>query len=263
METMLEARSLSVLRGAAETCSGVNLRVRRGGCHGIIGPNGSGKSTLLLGLRGLLPTRGDLAVAGIAPRSAGRARMARLVAVMPQRMEFAFPFTVEEMVLLGRSPHRRPWEAFRAEDRARARALIERLGLAPVAGMRVDAVSGGERRKVFLARALAQDTPLLFLDEPTAGLDPAVQEELVALIEELRQSEGRTVVVVLHDVRLARRLCERVTALRAGVELAEGVPERVLAPDLLEALFGVRWVEFSAAGRTPVLLPAAAEEKRS
>ena len=252
---LLEARDLVVSRDGTVVCSGVSLQVRPGECHGVIGPNGSGKSSLLLGLRGQLPVRGHLRLAGVAPHDQSRTWLARCVATVPQRMEFAFPFTVQEMVLLGRTPRRRPWQSFSAADRRVCGELLERLGIASLAGARVDTLSGGERRRVFLARALAQETPLLFLDEPTSSLDPAAQEELVALIRDLRGREGRGIVVVLHDLRMARSLCDRITSLLDGRQHREGQSSEVLQPELLRELYGVEWQSYAGPSDDRVLLP--------
>ena len=252
-KVMVEARALTVLRGAREVCRDVQLCIDEGECLGVVGPNGSGKTSLLLGLRGLLPTRGEVRVAGVDPTRTSRRKMAHHVAVVPQRMEFSFPYEVEEMVLLGRTPHRRPWEGFRREDRKAVRRILERLGLTSLAGERVNAISGGERRKVFLARALAQEAPVLFLDEPTAGLDPAAQEDLVALLSELT-GERRTVVIVMHDLRLASAICDRMLGLRDGKPLFHGAPGDVLGESSLEELFGLPWQRFAGNGQT-VLLP--------
>ncbi len=252
---LLVARDLTVLRGRREVCRGIGMSVARGECQGIVGPNGSGKTTLLLGLRGQLPCRGDLRLDGCSPHAMGRAWVARRAAAVPQRMEFAAPFTVEEMVLLGRSPHRRPWEEFRPEDRRAARSALERLGILPLAGARVTELSGGERRRVFLARTLAQDTPLVFFDEPTAGLDPPAQWQVASLIGELCERDRRAVVVVMHDLRLAAALCHRVTALHDGAQLAEGTPAEVLVPSLLGRLFAAPFAEFRSARGESVFLP--------
>lgn len=254
-DPMIEVRGLDVLRDRREVCRGIDLDVPRGGCAGVIGPNGSGKTSLLLGMRGLLPHRGVLRLAGQDAGRLARRDLARLVAVVPQRMEFAFPYTVEEMALLGRTPHRRPWQAFGRHDRRIVAELLERLGIADLARERVDAISGGERRKVFLARALAQETPILFLDEPTAGLDPRAQEELADLLSELRREAGKTVVVVLHDLRLIHRLCDDIVGLRDGTCLCIGPPSDVLTPRLLERLFDVGWEEYERPGRPPLFAP--------
>lgn len=251
----IEADSVRVRRGASEVCAAVQLRVPVGSCQGIVGPNGSGKTSLLLALRGLLPIDGHLRLLGEAPAALDRSEVARRVAVVPQRSEFAFPYTVEDMVLLGRAPHRRPWQAFRARDREVVRSLLARLGLLALARARVDAISGGERRKVFLARALAQEAPVLFLDEPMAGLDPAAQAELCALLAALRQEHARTIVVVLHDLHQAATLCDRVAGLRDGRQRWDGPPAEVLTSARLEELFAVPWDEYRAASSAPRLLP--------
>lgn len=252
---VIEAESVRVRRGTTDICSDVRLRVRTGECQGIVGPNGSGKTSLLLALRGLLCAEGSLRLFGRCPRDLPRAEVARLIAVVPQRSEFSFPYSVEEMVLLGRSPHRRPWEAFRTCDREVVHSLLDRFGLLRLARARVDAISGGERRKVFLARALAQEAPILFLDEPTAGLDPAAQADLFSILAELRCEHSRTIVVVLHDLHLAATLCDRVAGLRDGRQLWDGPPTEVLTPATLEALFDVPWTEVRAQDGGSRLIP--------
>jgi iron complex transport system ATP-binding protein len=237
----LTARQLSVRRGRRVVVSGLDLSLPRGESVGIIGPNGGGKTSLLLGLRGLLPTDGTLRLADVDPRTVSRVEVARRVAVVPQRNEFAFPLLVSEMVLLGRAPYRRPWQRWSGEDRRVAGGWIDRMGLGPLIDRRVDELSGGERRRVFLARALVQETPFLFLDEPLAGLDPAAQEELGGLLEEIRESRERTMVLVLHDITRVFRLCDRVIGLADGAVRFAGTAEQVLDAASLESLFGVPW----------------------
>ncbi len=238
------ARELSIRRGSRIVVSGLDLELPAGECLGVIGPNGGGKTSLLLGLRGLLPAEGTLRLVDIDPRSVPRSEVARRVAVVPQRNEFAFPLPVSEMVLLGRAPYRRPWQGWSSKDRSIAGHWLERLGLAAQASRPVDELSGGERRRVFLARALAQETSVLFLDEPLAGLDPAAQEELGGLLEELRAERTRTIVVVLHDVGRLRSLCDRVIGIcRDGAARDLGESELALDAATLEDLFGVPWLE--------------------
>ena len=252
----IEARALTVRRGARVVCEQVDLAVERGGCVGVIGPNGSGKSTLLAGLRGLLPVEGRVRLNGIDPTLSQRRLVAQMVAVMPQRMEFGAPYAVEEMVLLGRAPHLRAWQSYRRADRTRVAELLERFDLTELRDVPVDALSGGERRKVFLARALAQETPIVFLDEPTAGLDPAAQQDLVRLIASLRE-EQRTLLVVLHDLRLAGELCGRLVGMRNGKVCFAGTPGETLSEASLEALYGIPWQRLAHDGHAPVFVPRA------
>lgn len=255
MTVLLEARNLTVRRGARTVLAGVELTLEAGVCLGVIGANGSGKSSLLLALRGLLPSTGGLSLVGGDPRTLARGEVARRVAVVPQRFDFTFPYAVREMVLLGRAVRRRPWQPFSAEDHVVANAMIRRLGLEARADTPVDALSGGERRRVFLARALAMETPLIFLDEPTAGLDPPGQEELAAWIATVRAERRAAIVVSLHDMALAARLCDRVLGLAGGRQQFSGPTNAVLRPDSLKALFGIDWEVIERAGATPWILP--------
>lgn len=251
---LIEATGLTVLRDRREVVRDVTLTVAAGECVGVVGPNGSGKTSLLLALRGLLAHQGDLRVQGQSLGGLRRRDVARLVAVVPQRLEFAFPYSVEEMVLLGRTPFRHPWEGYHRDDRVAVHAVLDRLGLAGLTGERVDRLSGGERRKVFLARALVQETPLIFLDEPLAGLDPAAKSDLLNWVHELRRS-GRGVIAVLHDVHVAMDLCDRVVGLGDGRQQWGGAPAEMLTPQTLEQLFGVAWSEYRDADGRTVLLP--------
>jgi len=251
----LRARAVTVRRSGRLVVGGVDLALAPGESAGIIGPNAGGKTSLLLGLRGLLPAAGEISLAGLDPRGAPRSAVARRVAVVPQGNEFAFSLEVGEMVLLGRSPYRRPWQGWSREDRRIAARWLERVGLAAVAGRAVDELSGGERRRVFLARALAQETPLLFLDEPLAGLDPAAQEEIAALLGELRSERARTMVVVLHDVGRIAPLCDRVLGLAGGEVVIDGDVGAALDASRLERLFGVAWIEARRADGERLLVP--------
>ncbi|MCA8961814.1 MAG: ABC transporter ATP-binding protein [Planctomycetes bacterium] len=257
---MIELREVSVERDGIVVVRGVDALVRTGEVLGVIGPNGSGKSTLLAGVRGLLPTRGVVRLNGRDLGGMSRAAVARTVAVVPQRMEFAFPYRVIEMVLFGRAPYRRPWQAYSAGDRELVREILERLGLDALANRTVDALSGGERRKVFLARALAQDTPILFLDEPTAGLDPAAQEELLFAVHALRRESERAVVMVLHDLRAAQRVCDRVIALKEGEVRFAGRPSEVVDISALRALYDVDWESATSASGESIYFPRSPEE---
>lgn len=257
----ISARQLTAFRGAREVCSGVDFEVRPGECHGIVGPNGSGKTSLLLALRGRLRTQGELRIHEQDPRELRPLDVAQYIAVVPQKMEFSFPYRVEEMVLLGRAPKRRPWEAYKSEDRRLVAETLDRLGIAPLAHERVDAISGGERRKVFLARALVQETPVLFLDEPIAGLDPAAQMDLVELIRSLRDQASKTIVLVLHDLQLAHEVCDQVLGLRDGRPVWSGPPNEVMTAERLEELFGVPWGEYTNPTAGAVLLPRTRESE--
>lgn len=256
----LRTADFSVRRGDRPLFSGLNLDLPGGHCLGVIGPNGAGKSSLLLALRGQLSSAGVLNLGAQDPRRCRADEVARTVAVVPQRNEFAFSMRVDEMILLGRSPYRKPWQGWSEEDRQVAWNWMERLGLQELASRSVDQLSGGERRRVFIARALVQETPFLFLDEPLAGLDPAAAEEIAELLTSLRHRQERTQVLVLHDVARVGRLCDQVLGLgRDGIEFT-GVPGSDLQPDQLEVLFGISWLEATSPGGERSLIPRGKEQ---
>lgn len=235
---VLALRALTVAYGTHEVLRAVDLSVQRGELVGVLGPNGSGKTTLLKAARGLVrPTRGMASLLG-RPVTAWRERdLARRVAVVPQRDESAFPFTVEDTVLMGRSPHlgRSGFES--AQDRAVAARALAELDLLPLRGRVLTELSGGERQRVIVARALAQEPELLLLDEPTASLDIRHQVEVLGLLRRKNRAEGLTVVTVLHDLNLATLFCDRVVLLSDGRIFADGPTEQVVTYANVKAVY--------------------------
>lgn len=239
MDTLLDIQGLSAGYGPAPVLRGVDCAVRAGELWVVLGPNGSGKSTLLKSVLGAMPwTRGHLRLLG-RERGEWEARaLARSVAWVPQGFEPAEGFTGLELVLMGRSPHLGLWGLTSASDEAVARGVLEELGVAYLAERSCEAMSGGERRMLLLARGLVQQPRLLLLDEPTAFLDVAHQ---VGALERVRArvDEGLGAVAVLHDVNLAAAFATHVLLLREGRVLARGPAPEVLQRERLEALYGV------------------------
>jgi len=213
--------------------------VRAGELWAVLGPNGTGKSTLLRGVLGLLPwTRGAVRLLG-RERPAWDAReLARRVAWVPQGFEPAEGFSGLELVLMGRSPHLGLWGLSSERDVALARAALEELGVAHLADRSGEAMSGGERRMVLLARGLVQEPSLLLLDEPTAFLDVAHQVGALNRVR-ARVEAGLGAVAVLHDVNLAAAFATHALLLRDGQVLAHGPVDTVLERERLEALYGL------------------------
>ncbi|MEZ4365078.1 MAG: ATP-binding cassette domain-containing protein [Kofleriaceae bacterium] len=205
----------------------------------IVGPNGAGKTTLLRLLAGLLsPTSGAVRTLGAAPTDHARAALARRLAYVPQHYELAFPFTVAEVVLMGRYPHRRgPWLEDKVDHDAMTAALA-RFDLAALATRRFDQLSGGEQRRVLLAQAACQGASVCLLDEPTAALDPAHAQAVFAGLRAMAD-DGGAVVVVSHDLNLAVRHATALWVLADGRLVARGAPAEVVAQPALAAAFGV------------------------
>jgi iron complex transport system ATP-binding protein len=234
----LEAQRLQVKRGDKAVLVGVSLAIGPGEVVGILGPNGAGKSTLLATLAGLLqPTHGFVALDGRPLADFNRNEVARAIAFLPQKRVVHWSLSARATVELGRFPYAgRPGEM--AAGAAAIDAALAATDVATIAGRSVDTLSGGELARVLMARALAQDTPLLLADEPTAGLDPSHQ---LALFEVLtaRARSGRSVLVAIHDLALAARFCTRLVMLLDGTVLADGPPASVLTEPLLRQAFAI------------------------
>lgn len=222
---------------------GLDFDVQRGEILGVIGPNSAGKTTLVrLLTRIVTPDAGAIALDGT-PLAAMPARaLARGVAVVPQELPQGFPFTVEQLVLMGRYPHGAGRLFESDDDRRIARAAMAAVGVLELAPAPLDQLSGGERQRAVLARALAQRPRLLVLDEPTAHLDLRYQAECGALLRRLSREEGVTVFLVSHDLNLAAELADRLLLLGGGRLVALGAPDAVLDARRLENVFGARVV---------------------
>ena len=243
-------------RARAFAFPGLSFEIERGEVFGVIGPNSAGKTSLLrLLTRVLRPQRGEIRLGGRAIDALPSWEIARAVAVVPQEAPRPFPFTVEQLVLMGRYPHapRRFFED--AADAAAARAAMLATETLPLAALPLEQLSGGERQRALLARALAQEPRLLVLDEPTALLDLRYQAETAALLRRLNRERGITILLVSHDLNLAGELCDRLLLLRAGEIARVGPPIDVLEQALLEDVFGCRvTVDKSVNGRPVVQL---------
>lgn len=241
--------------GAAPILEGLSMEIQRGSFVGIIGPNGAGKSTLLHLLTGWRrPTAGSIALNGRPLGLCKRGEIARQVAVVPQREDSTFPFSVEQVVLMARHVHQASGFGFETvEDHRIARNALERLDLATLAHRPVSALSGGEFQRVLLARALAQQTPVLLLDEPTASLDLAHQHKVFALLSELN-AEGRTIVAVLHDINLAALFCREIAVLHEGRIAHRGSPSEVLSAAVLSHIYNSPLSVIDHSGRPLVVL---------
>jgi iron complex transport system ATP-binding protein len=231
---IVRARGAVVRLGGRTVVDAVDLDVCAGEVVALVGPNGAGKSTLLAALAGDVPAAGRIEVAGRSVRAWKPVELARRRAVLPQKAMLSFPFTVGEVIAMGRAPWAgRPESASDEDAVAEAMRLTETTGFA---GRPFPALSGGEQARVALARVLAQRTPVLLLDEPTAALDLRHQE-LVLRAARDRAANGAAVVVVLHDLGLAAAYADRVCVLAAGRVRAEGPPREVFTGELLSDVY--------------------------
>ncbi len=236
---MVEASGLQVILGGRTILDELTFQIPAGSFVGLLGPNGSGKTTLIRTISGVLPYSGQLFLEGRPLQRWPRRALARRVAVVRQAPTLAFDFTVEDIVLMGRAPHKGWLEPFTAADRARVRAALTAVDLTDAAHRLIHTLSGGEQQRVFLAQALAQEADLLLLDEPTAHLDVHYQFELLERIRSL-VAEGRTVVAVFHDLALAARYADRLLVLHQGRLVADGPPDEVLTEDLIARVFRMK-----------------------
>ena len=255
---LLRARGLSLRHpGGVEAIRGVDLDVTEGAFLGLLGPNGAGKSTLARAFAGLVaPAAGAVELRGTPIGALDRRAVAREIAFLAQEPPPDLAFTAAEVALMGRTPHLGPFGLDGEADRARAAAALARVDATALADRPMSALSGGERRRVHLARVLVQAAPIWILDEPTAHLDLAHQELVLRLARE-HVDRGGTVVCVLHDLAQAAEICDRVAVLRAGALVAAGTPREVLLPSLLAEVFEVPFVRAVHPGSgEPWLLPA-------
>ena len=232
--TLLSVAGLSVALRARPVLQNVSFEVGAGECIGLLGPNGAGKTTLMRAALGLIPHDGRSSIAAMRP-----AARARTAAWMPQAREVAWPVTVETLVMLGRIPHLSGGQKPRPEDQAQVDKALAVMGLDGLRTRTATRLSGGEQARVLIARALAQDTPLIVADEPVAGLDPAHQIATMQTFASLAR-EGRGVIVSLHDLGLAARHCTRLIILSGGRVAADGPPAEVLTLERMAEVFGIR-----------------------
>ncbi len=239
MASPLVLRGVEVALGDRQVLRGIDLELHPGEVLLLAGPNGVGKTTLLRAACGLVsPSRGEVELAGRPLRAWSRRALARELALVPQETSVPFPFRVDEIVLMGRTPHQ-GWFGFEsAEDRRRAHEALERLALLHLADRSILELSGGERQLVMVARAMAQDAKILLLDEATAHLDLARRLELLALLREWA-AEGRSALAVSHDLALSLRAADRVALLAEGRIHSQGAPADVITPETLRHVFDI------------------------
>lgn len=232
----LEARALCYSYGRGQALSDVSMYAARGEFVGVIGPNGSGKSTLLKCLyRAIKPQSGEIFIDGANLLKMSFRETARKIAVVGQENELMFDFSVRDVVAMGRSPHKRFFDADTAEDARVVRHALEHVGMERVAHRRYSCLSGGEKQRVMIARAIAQETDFLILDEPTNHLDVSCQLDVFDFIKRL----NLTVVAAIHDLNMASLYCDRLYVMKCGKIVSEGSPREILTSEMIADVYGV------------------------
>jgi iron complex transport system ATP-binding protein len=260
---MLQIRDLTLAYGERVALRDVSLSLARGELLGVVGPNASGKSSLIRAITNVVtPQQGEVRLDGSPVRRISQREMAQRVAVVPQNPALPEAFTALEVVLMGRTPHLGLLQSERRADWAAVRRALEQTDAWHLVDRRIGELSGGERQRVVVARALAQETPLLLLDEPTAHLDVGHQATVLELVLRLCRSDGadsrpKAVLAVVHDLTLAAQYCDRLAMLSEGCLVALGSPQEVLTPQVLASVYRTQVSVFPhpLTGR-PVVTPA-------
>ncbi len=231
--TAVELRGVSVALDGRPVLRDLSLHVPGGSRLGLIGPNGSGKTTLLRAVAGLIPYQGEIRVGDTPGSGLSRRELARRIAMVPQTPVVPAGITVTGYVLMGRTPYIPTFGVESRRDLEIVASVLDHLDLAGLAARRLDALSGGERQRAVLARALAQQAPVLLLDEPTTGLDVGHQQQVLELVDTLRDDLDLTVVSALHDLTLAGQFADQLVLLDGGRVAAAGPPAAVLTEQLI------------------------------
>jgi iron complex transport system ATP-binding protein len=242
---MIEVQSISFRYHKAWVLQDISFQVGKGEFVGLIGPNGSGKTTLLKILYRLLsPQQGEILFDQVPLKRMRRTDIAKRVAVVAQETHLLFPFSVMEIVLTGRAPYLGHLMFEREKDLEIAKKAMEWTEILPFAERPIDELSGGERKRVFIARALAQEPEVILLDEPTANLDIHHQIDFLNLILTLNREKGLTIIMASHDMNIASEFCDRLLLLQKGKIYKIGIPEEVITPKNIEQVYGCEvWVD--------------------
>jgi len=257
----LSARGITIGYDKRVIASDLSVDIPAGSFTVIVGPNACGKSTLLRALSRLLkPTSGEVLLDGRTIHSYRAREVARRLGLLPQTSLAPDGITVADLVARGRYPHQKLLQQWSEADEAAVAEAMAATRIEPLAGRLVDELSGGQRQRVWVAMVLAQQTPILLLDEPTTFLDIAHQIELLDLLRHLNRSRGHTIVAVLHDLNQACRYGSHLIAMRDGAIVAEGRPADIVTAELVEATFGIACAVIDdPISHTPLVIPKSSD----
>jgi iron complex transport system ATP-binding protein len=241
--TLIRVQNLWCGYPGHDVLRGLSFAVAPGEFIGILGPNGSGKTTLLMALSGILPLReGEIEILGTPLGRLKHKDRARHMAVVTQEPDVRLPFTCEEVVRMGRYPHQKRWQLDSIEDAEAVRRAMFLTDTDMLAERLITALSGGEKQRVIMAKTLAQEATVLLLDEATSAMDIHRKLQIFKVLDQLHRESGLTVLAVMHDVNLAALFCRRIIFLKDGQVVADGAPNSVLIPEILERVYQTRVV---------------------
>jgi iron complex transport system ATP-binding protein len=255
MNPAIEIRDLSFAYQDRTVLCGVQLLVEHGQMLGILGPNGSGKTTLMKILSAVLRGNGEVSLNGKRIETYRRRELSKLVAVVPQEARLTFPYTVAEIIMMGRASYHSPFALEGKKDLEVARLSMELTDCLELSNRYLHELSGGEKQRVMIARALAQEPEILLLDEPSAFLDLKHQLQVFELLRRLNRERDLTIVATLHDVNFAALFFPRLAMLRDGMIYRDGAPREVLTEKTIEEVYGIKVrVELDPSGEKPQVL---------
>lgn len=253
----LEAKNLTLAYNKKNIIIDLNLEISTGKITILVGSNGCGKSTLLRGMARLLkPKQGMVYLDGKAISKLSTKAVAKRLGLLPQNPTYPEGLTVRDLVSQGRYPHQTWWQQWSKDDEELVNKALISTELIPLANRRLDTLSGGQRQRAWIAMALAQDTDILLLDEPTTFLDLAHQVEILNLLYQLNKNRGRTIVMVLHDLNQACRYADYLVAIKQGKIYAQGQPETVMTETMIQAVFNLECrIIRDPVSQTPMCIP--------
>ncbi len=254
---MLKIKDLTYSYGTNEVLNNINISVSDGEFIAVIGPNGAGKSTLIKIIDGIIrPECDSIFLNDRSIVEIPRKELAGSIAYLPQESKFTFTYTVREVVLMGRFPYLEAGWAYLPEDLRVVKSVMEMMEISHFSQRNFNELSGGEKQRVLIASALAQEPRIILLDEPTTALDLRHQISIFEILKKLRKEQNITIIVVTHDINLAAQFCERIILMKSGQVIRDGVPENVLKFQVLQETFGVKvYIDINPLTNSLYILP--------